>query len=119
MFSETVMNEVSGPVLSDPERAAFSRLNLGERRDWFVRLWTRKEAYIKADGQGMSLRLERIDVSSLPERVRLLGDAADDWPLCRRFAIRELDVAPGYAGALASEGLDWRVAYFDWPSGGR
>ena len=119
VFPEAVMNEVSGPVLSDPERVAFRRLNPGERRDWFVRLWTRKEAYIKADGRGMSLRLERIDVSTLPERVRLLGDAADDWPLCPRWAIRELEVAPGYAGALASEALDWRVAYFDWPSDAR
>jgi 4'-phosphopantetheinyl transferase len=119
VFSETVMNEVSGPVLSHPERVAFRRLNPGERRDWFVRLWTRKEAYIKADGRGMSLGLERIDVSTVSERVRLLGDAPDDWPLCQRWAIRELQVAPGYAAALASEGSDWQVAYFDWPSDAR
>lgn len=119
VFSEAVMNEVSGPVLSDPERVAFGRLHPDQRRGWFVRLWTRKEAYIKADGRGMSLRLEGIDVSTLPERVRLMGDAPDEWPLCQRWAIRELEVAPGYAGALASEGFDWGVAYFDWPSGTR
>jgi 4'-phosphopantetheinyl transferase len=119
VFSEAVMNEVSGPVLSEPERVAFGRLNPGERREWFVRLWTRKEAYIKADGRGMSLGLDRIDVCTLPERVRLLGDGPDNWPLCQRWTIRELEVAPGYAAALASEGLDWRVAYFDWPSNAR
>jgi 4'-phosphopantetheinyl transferase len=116
VFSEAVMNQVSGPVLSAPERVAFGRLDPGERREWFVRLWTRKEAYIKADGRGMSLRLDGIDVSTRPGRVRLLGDEPDDWPLSQRWAIQELEVLPGYAAALVSEGLDWRVAYFDWPS---
>jgi len=116
VFSEAVMNQVSGTVLSHPERVVFEGLDLGERRDWFVRLWTRKEAYIKADGRGMSLPLDRIDVSTRPGRVRLHGDSPDDWRLSHRWALRELMVAPGYAAALASEGLDSQVAYFDWPS---
>lgn len=119
VFSETVMNEVSGTVLSSPESVAFGRLDPAERREWFVRLWTRKEAYIKADGRGMSLPLDRIDVATRPGRVRLLGDVPDDWPVSRRWTIRELEVAPGYAGALVCEGMDWQVAYHDWPSGAR
>jgi 4'-phosphopantetheinyl transferase len=114
-FSEAVMNQVSGAVLSQPERVALGRLEPGERRKWFVRLWTRKEAYIKADGRGMSLQLECIDVSTSSGRVRLQGPAADDWPLSPRWGVRELEVAPGYAGALVAEGLDWEVGYFDWP----
>jgi 4'-phosphopantetheinyl transferase len=115
VFSEAVMNDVSGAVLSDPERGAFGRLDPGERRDWFVRLWTRKEAYIKADGRGMSLPLDRIDVSTPAGRVRLYEDSPDNWLLSHRWGIRELTVASGYAAALATDGLDCRVAYFDWP----
>lgn len=117
MFSEAVMNEVRERVLSPPEQAVFEDLPASERRAWFVRLWTRKEAYIKADGRGMSLPLDRIDVSVRPGRVRHQGDTPADWPLSRRWSIQELAVAPGYAGALAGEGLDWRVAYVDWTSG--
>ncbi len=119
VFSEAVMNEVSEPVLSQPERVAFGRLDVGERGEWFVRLWTRKEAYIKADGRGMSLRLDGIDVSTRSGRVRLLGDAPDDWSLSERWATRDLEVAPGYAAALVSEGRHWRVSYFDWASAAR
>jgi 4'-phosphopantetheinyl transferase len=119
MFSETVMAEVSGRVLSRPERELFEGLDAGERREWFVRLWTRKEAYIKADGRGMSLPLDRIDVSTFPNRVRLLTDGLDDWPLCPRWTVRNLEAAPGYTAALVSEGLDWQVACFEWPGGPR
>lgn len=119
MFSEAVMEEVSGRVLSKPERGLFEGLDAGERREWFVRLWTRKEAYIKADGRGMSLPLDRIDVSTFPNRVRLLTDGLDDWPLCPRWTVRNLEAAPGYTAALVSEGLDWQVTCFEWPGGPR
>jgi 4'-phosphopantetheinyl transferase len=119
MFSEAVMEEVSAAVLSNPERGLLEGLNAGERREWFVRLWTRKEAYIKADGRGMSLRLAGIDVSTCPNHVRLIGNAPDDWRVSQRWAVRELAVGSGYAAALVAEGLDWQVAYLDWPSDAR
>ena len=116
VFSETVMHEVCGTVLSHPERAAFEKLDADLRRDWFVRLWTRKEAYIKADGAGMSLPLDRIDVATQPDRIRVLGAGIEDWTLSPRWILRELTVAPGYAATLAVESLDSQVAYYDWPS---
>ena len=116
VFSEGVMHEVCGTVLSRPERMAFQGLDASQRRDWFVRLWTRKEAYIKADGRGMSLPLGRIDVATRPDRVRLLDDGSDDWALSRHWVLRELAVASGFAAALATDGLDAQVAYHDWPS---
>jgi 4'-phosphopantetheinyl transferase len=119
VFSERVMYEVCGTVLSGPERVAFQGLDASQRRDWFVRLWTRKEAYIKADGRGMSLPLRRIDVATRPDRVRLLDDGSDDWALSRHWVLRELAVASGFAAALAIDGLDAQVAYQDWPSDAR
>lgn len=118
-FSEVVMNDVSRMVLSHPERVVLGRLAHDERLDWFTRLWTRKEAYIKADGRGMSLRLDHIDVSSQSDRVRLQGDTPDDWSVCPGWAVRAVEVGPGYEAALASEGLDWQIACFDWPSNAR
>jgi 4'-phosphopantetheinyl transferase len=115
VFSEAVMNEVSGPVLSESERAVFRQLDPGERRDWFVRLWTRKEAYIKADGRGMSLPLDGIDVMTRPGRVRIHGAGPGDLLLSDRWAVQELAVPSGYTAALVSEERDCRVAYFDWP----
>jgi 4'-phosphopantetheinyl transferase len=119
VFSEAVMNEVSGTVLSSPERVALEGLDPAERREWFVRLWTRKEAYIKADGHGMALRLDHIDVTTLPGRVRLRGESPEDWFRSPRWAVRAIPVGPGYSAALAGEGFDWQFTCADWPSDAR
>jgi 4'-phosphopantetheinyl transferase len=116
VFSEAVMNEVSGAVLSHPELATLEALDPDERRDWFVRLWTRKEAYIKADGQGMALRLDHIDVTTRPGRVRVRGETPEEWFLSPQWAVRAIPVASGYCAALTAEGFDWRVSCVDWPT---
>jgi 4'-phosphopantetheinyl transferase len=55
----------------------------------FFRCWTRKEAYIKAIGSGLSHPLDQFDVT-----VEIPG-----------WSILDLDVEAGYAGALAVDGL--------------
>lgn len=68
----------------------------------FFCCWTRKEAYIKATGQGLSLPLNSFQVPTAPEaagKLRIMmGPNAplDSWTL------RHLDPAPGYVGALAA-----------------
>ena len=68
----------------------------------FHRIWTRKEAVIKADGRGVSIGLDRFDVNA-GEPPRLLssrwsGAQADE---AARWSLRSLDAGPGYAAALA------------------
>ena len=64
-----------------------------ERVSRFFNVWTRKEAQLKASGLGLAGLTER----------------GED-----RFAVRSLSPADGYAGAIATEGEDWRVACWDW-----
>jgi 4'-phosphopantetheinyl transferase len=73
------------------------------RRKAFFNCWTRKEAFIKADGRGLSLGLEKFAVSladDSPALLNLEGDpqAPARWNL-RAFKTRE-----DYAAALAVEG---------------
>jgi len=116
VFSEVVMDDVSRMVLSHPERVVLGRLHDEERLEWFTRLWTRKEAYIKADGRGMSLQLDQIDVSTQSGRVRLRGERPEDWYVCPQWAVRAIPVGSGYTAALAAEGFDWRLTCVDWSS---
>jgi 4'-phosphopantetheinyl transferase len=69
------------------------------RADVFYTFWSRKEAYIKARGEGMSLGLTNIDVS-LPHAL-----------LDRRWTLEDLTVDPGYRGAVVLEGSISRVIY--------
>jgi len=62
-----------------------------ERVSRFFDLWTRKEACLKAEGSGLAFAT-RTD----------------------RFGVRNLCPALGYAGAVASEGDEWRLACWHW-----
>lgn len=63
----------------------------------FFRCWTRKEAYIKAIGSGLSHPLDSFDVTLAPGEPAALS-RAEGWSLF------DLEVAPQYAAALAVEG---------------
>jgi 4'-phosphopantetheinyl transferase len=111
------MDELGDTVLSEPEKQALGRLRSEDRRTTFLRFWTLKEAFIKADGRGVSLPLQRIDVSAPEGRVAVLNEATGEWRTCSRWKLRTLAPIPGYVAALAAEGQDWRLALWHWPGG--
>jgi 4'-phosphopantetheinyl transferase len=80
----------------------------------FFRIWTRKEAYVKGIGKGLSMPLTAVDVRESPIAVRRAGGAPQPAWVCR-----DLDVAPGYAAAVAAEGDDWIVTRRRWDGAGR
>ena len=106
--------EISELVLSEPEKQALARLSGEEKYTTFLRFWTLKEAYIKADGRGVSLPLKRTDVSTPGGRVAVLDEATGEWRTCPRWELRTLAPVPGYVAALAAEGQDWRLALWQW-----
>ena len=74
----------------------------------FLRLWTRKEAVLKAAGCGLLGGLEGFDVSQEPlDRVRLCsatGDCAESY-----WRVQDLEPVDGYAGAVAAAAEAWSV----------
>ncbi len=75
----------------------------------FFHCWTRKEAYIKAKGEGLQIPLKSFRVSLTPGApVRLDATDSRDWSL------HSLQPAPTYIGALAGKGQGWRLRFFDW-----
>ncbi|HEY7503041.1 MAG TPA: 4'-phosphopantetheinyl transferase superfamily protein [Gemmatimonadales bacterium] len=112
---DSVVEETSTLVLSRPEREMMAGLSGRARGEWFARLWTRKEAYIKADGRGMGLKLDLIDVMTAPDRVRLRREDSARWLASPRWSLRSLTVEAGYAAAAAVEGHDWRLDVIEWP----
>ncbi|MER5646780.1 4'-phosphopantetheinyl transferase superfamily protein [Streptosporangium sp. NPDC002524] len=69
-----------------------------EGPDGFFRLWTAKEAYIKASGAGLAGMSDVLVREESATHATVLSRSAR-FPECR---VRWLDVAPGYAAALVA-----------------
>lgn len=84
----------------------------------FFNCWTRKEAYIKAIGEGLSCPLEKFDVTLAPEQpARLLETRVHGLP-ASMWAMQSLDVGRGYKAALVVEGHEWGLKCWRWPESG-
>ncbi len=91
-----------------------SSLPPSERIEGFFNCWTRKEAYIKAMGEGLSIPLNQFHVTLKPgERARIVSIKGDS-NLASGWSLHSLTPAPGYAGALAVHGRTVRIKYWMW-----
>ncbi|KAA0683725.1 4'-phosphopantetheinyl transferase family protein [Azospirillum brasilense] len=95
------------------ERDAFAALPEALRDEAFLNGWTRKEAFIKATGQGLSTPLDRFAVELTPGRpARLLSlDGALEAGDAAEWSLFDLRPAPGLVGALAVRGDGWRPVF--------
>lgn len=80
----------------------------------FFACWTRKEAYIKARGLGLSLPLDSFDVSLAPNEPAILRATRPDANESARWSLHSLGVESNYAAALAVEGNDLEIRCWDW-----
>jgi len=94
------------------EVAALDRLEGTDFVHAFFACWTRKEAYVKAVGLGLSLDLNTFAVSVAPaEPARLLS--ADGGPCeVAQWGLHSLELSPRYAAALAVKGREVSPAIF-------
>jgi 4'-phosphopantetheinyl transferase len=69
----------------------------------FFRCWTRKEAYVKARGQGLSIALDSFEVSLTPGEPVALLNGCDGW------SVRSFAPVSGYAAAVVAEGAGWQL----------
>jgi 4'-phosphopantetheinyl transferase len=82
------------------------------RTEAFFNCWTRKEAYIKVRGTGVSHGLENFAVS-LDEPARLLSDLSDPQAVSR-YSLFNLRPAQEYAGAVAVEGQGLSLKFWQY-----
>ena len=88
------------------------------RKYAFFLCWTRKEAYIKARGEGLSLALDKFDVSLTPGEPAALLSTQSDVDEAHRWSLRNLTPADGYAAAVATKGHYWTLSCWQWPQSG-
>jgi 4'-phosphopantetheinyl transferase len=113
---------MAGVSFSENEFASLKALPKSEHAPGFYNCWTRKEAFVKAVGEGFSFPLKQFDVSLTPgEPARLIAvhrkdPAADPIAAAARWFLQEIAVPDGYVAALAYEAPEVIVTCIDWAS---
>ena len=100
-------------ILSENEAAALQRLPEEQHQQALLTAWTRKEAYVKALGEGLARSLKSFSAG-----------IADDEPAVRRledaggrpqpWSFVPLTVHPDYLACVAAPGNDWTLRCLDW-----
>lgn len=115
---ETDIMGVARHSFSPVEVEALTSLPEGQRREAFFNCWTRKEAFIKAHGEGIALGLSRFDVTLRPGEPAALLRFESDPAEAARWSMRALDAGEGYKAALAVEGEGWALRCWEYPDHG-
>lgn len=108
--------QIAERFFSAQENEVFRSLAPDVRAQAFFNCWTRKEAYIKAIGEGLSMPLDRFDVTLAPGDPALLLATRPNADEAQRWKLQSLDPVPGYVAALCIEGHDWQATCWRWPS---
>ena len=94
------------------EQQQLAALPEESRVEAFFRCWTRKEAYIKAVGDGLSLPLSQFDVSLESWGTNALLATRPDSSQAGQWMLREVPAGAGYSAALCVRGQDWKLKHW-------
>jgi 4'-phosphopantetheinyl transferase len=102
--------ELATSFFSTNEIATLQALPESLRLAGFFNCWSRKEAYIKARGMGLSIPLDSFDVSLNhgDAGTVVVNGNSSDWK------IENLDIDPRFAAAVGAPGRDWKVTRRNW-----
>ena len=100
--------------LSSKEKSELIHLPFEQRQSGFFKLWTCKEAIVKASGEGLSRPLESIELSFSagfsPAPAANEGELATSAP----WFVRSFSPWPGYFAAIASSSDPARISFFQF-----
>jgi 4'-phosphopantetheinyl transferase len=112
--AELASDEIATRFFAPEEVAALRALPPRDRTAAFFRCWTRKEAFIKARGEGLSLLLHRFAVSLAPEPRAALLSIDGSEAAAAEWSVSELPAPEGYTAALAVRARGRRLTIRDW-----
>jgi 4'-phosphopantetheinyl transferase len=107
--------EMAACFCSTRENTEFQSLPPDEREAAFFRLWTRKEAWLKATGEGLGDLLDEVEVSfRAGQPARFLRLPAEAGRPAHEWSLHELRPAPGFIASLALPGEAAELSRWRW-----
>ena len=102
-------DDIAERYFSPRELTKLRSLPQALRAEGFYNCWTRKEAYVKARGEGLQIPLHGFDVSLTPgEPDELQSPDRSHW------ALRSFKPAPGFVAAVVAAGKEWKLCKWEW-----
>jgi Phosphopantetheinyl transferase len=108
--------EIANVSFSENELAELQSLPEAQQAAGFYNCWTRKEAYVKARGEGFSFPLKEFDVSLTPGVTAELLEVRGSKTEVDRWTMQELSAGESYVAALMFESPNATIIYKDWPA---
>jgi 4'-phosphopantetheinyl transferase len=100
---------ISSNYFFGAERLAIESAPAALREATFFRYWVAKEAVLKAEGIGLGFPLDRFRVDFLPGEATARIETLDPAALAGDWTVRMLPCEPGWLGAVAARGSNWKL----------
>jgi 4'-phosphopantetheinyl transferase len=111
---DVAFEDIAERFFAPNERSTLSSLPADERVLAFFRCWTRKEAYVKALGGGLSVPFDAFDVTLGPAEPVELRPIRRPHATEERWSLAEIMSGPDYVAAVAAEGQGVRILRREW-----
>lgn len=109
-------SQIAERFFSAHEVQVFTAVPPAQKPEAFFNCWTRKEAFIKAIGEGLSCPLDSFDVALAPGEPARLLQIKGSPEMAARWQLHTLTPAAGYVGAVIAEGREWTLRRWQWPA---
>ena len=103
------MNDLANHYFAPEERRSLASVAVGQQEAAFYAGWTRKEAFIKATGEGLARELDSFAVTLAPQEPVRIVHVDGDTNAAQRWRLLAIALAPPFFGAVVAEGVDWTL----------
>jgi 4'-phosphopantetheinyl transferase len=113
--ADVEVEQIASGFFAEAELNAIEQVPESKRNELFFQYWTRKEALIKATGEGLSFPIETFDVSGFDGSILSPIFLPSDNGERPRWYVQDLLLGPGYTAAIVVEGGDCNFSCFEYP----
>ncbi len=106
--------KIAARFFSEYENEQFNAIPAEQVSEAFFNGWTRKEAFIKAVGEGLSYPLNQFDVTLTPDEPARFVQIQKSKTEAAQWSLYTLTPMIGYVGAVALPGQGWRLSRWHW-----